>query len=439
MIAGSPCPLADFVICRYIRHMSPTEILLIGAGNRGTHAYAPYALTHPDDLRFTAVAEPDEQRRAQFATLHGIPKERQFASWQDAFSQPQLARAALNCTMDRVHFDSTIAALNAGYDLLLEKPMATTADECRELVRMAEENKRLLQICHVLRFTDFFSALHGVVQSGRLGRIISIDHRENVSYWHMSHSFVRGNWRNSTESTPMILAKCCHDMDALTWVLGKRVQRLSSFGALTHYRADQAPAGAPKRCTDGCPIENTCLWYAPKLYGAVPGVKPISEFMVNAMAPDQNTPQARWEKLQSSPYGRCVYHCDNDVVDHQVINMQFEDEVTCTFTMHGHSEREGRTMRWDGTRATLFGDFSHGRPFEIRIYDHGNEDTPEVIRFEDGEGHGGGDDGIMRNFIQALHGETTPHQTTARVSLQSHLMCFAAEESRLSGRTIEMK
>jgi predicted dehydrogenase len=417
---------------------TPIEVLLIGAGNRGTHAYAPYALQFPDELKFTAVAEPDEGRRAHFAQLHNIPRERQFASWQEALSKPQLARAAMNCTMDKVHFESSIAALNAGYDMLLEKPMATTAEECRELVRVAEANHRLLQICHVLRFTDFFSTLHAIVRSGRLGRIITIDHRENVSYWHMSHSFVRGNWRNTAESAPMILAKCCHDMDALVWVLGKRVQRLSSFGALTHYKGDQAPPNAPLRCTDGCPIENTCPWYAPKLYGAIEGVPPVSMFMVSAMAPDRDTAQARWQKLQTGPYGRCVYHCDNDVVDHQVMNMQFEDDVTCTFTMHGHSEREGRTLRWDGSRATLFGDFSHGRPFEIRIHDHGNEDNPEIIRFDDGAGHGGGDEGLMRNFVKALRGETTPHQTTARVSLQSHLMCFAAEESRLSGRMVEL-
>ena len=418
--------------------MSPIDLLMIGAGNRGFYAYGPYAQSHPDEVRFTAVAEPDPLRRERFAQAHHIPTERQFARWQDALTQPQLARAALNCTMDQEHLASSISALNAGYDMLLEKPMATTAEHCRELVRVAEANKRTLQICHVLRYTPFGNALQQIISSGRLGRIVTIDHRENVSYWHMSHSFVRGNWRNTATSAPMILAKCCHDMDLLAWVMGEPVTQLQSFGGLMHYRADQAPVGAPLRCTDGCSIEASCVWHAPTLYGAVEGVPPISDFIVNAMGSEHETAPQRWERLKTSPYGRCVYHCDNDVVDHQVVNMQFAGGATCTFTMQGHSEREGRTLRWDGTRATLFGDFSHGRPYEIRIHDHGNADNPEVIRFDDDDGHGGGDAGIMRDFVRALHGQTSPQQTTARVSLQSHLMCFAAEESRASGRVIAM-
>jgi len=416
--------------------MAPLEILLIGAGNRGTHAYGPYAFAHPDQIRFTAVAEPDPVRRAYFADLHDISPERQFASWQEALAQPQMAHAVLNTTMDQEHFASAIAVMKAGYDMLLEKPMATSAVDCLELVRVAEETGRTLQICHVLRFTNFFSKLYEIVNSGRLGRIVTIDHRENVSYWHMSHSFVRGNWGNTAKSAPMILAKCCHDMDALSWIIKQPVKSLSSFGSLMHYKADQAPPDAPMRCTDGCPIQDTCLWYAPKLYGAIEGTPAVSRFMVNALGPADDSPTAVWDRLTTSPYGRCVYHADNDVVDHQVVNMEFEGGTTCTFTMHGHSDREGRTIRWDGTKATLFGDFSSGRPFEIRIVDHGHEDTPEIIQFDDGAGHGGGDEGLMSNFVKTMRGEQTPHTTTARVSLQSHLMCFAAEEARLNGKVV---
>lgn len=416
--------------------MAPIEILLVGAGNRGTHAYGPYEFAHPDQVRFTAVAEPDPVRRAHFADLHDISPERQFASWEEAIAHPQMAHAVLNTTMDQEHCTSAIALMRAGYDVLLEKPMATTAEDCRELVRVAEETGRTLQICHVLRFTDFFTKLYDIVNSGRLGRIVTIDHRENVSYWHMSHSFVRGNWGNTARSAPMILAKCCHDMDALSWIIKQPIKSLTSFGSLMHYRADQAPPGAPLRCTDGCPVQDTCLWYAPKLYGGIEGVPSLSRFIVNALGPENDSPQAVWDKLTTSPYGKCVYHTDNDVVDHQVINMEFEDGLTCTFTMHGHSEREGRTMRWDGTKATLFGDFSSGRPLELRIYDHGHEDTPEIIRCDEGSGHGGGDEGLMNNFVRTMRGEQTPHTTTARVSLQSHLMCFAAEEARLGRKVV---
>jgi predicted dehydrogenase len=415
---------------------NPIEALMIGAGGRGMHAYGPYALAHPEEFRVTAVAEPDDDRRARFCAQHGIPPERQFKTWQEALARPQLARAAINCTQDAMHFDSTLAALKLGYDVLLEKPIAPTLEQCVTLVQTAESLGRVLQICHVLRFTAFFSALYDIVNSGRLGRIITVDHRENVSYWHMSHSFVRGNWRNSVESSPMILAKCCHDLDVLFWVIGQPVTHLSSFGALTHYRAENAPPGAPLRCTDGCPVAEQCPWYAPRLYGALPGGESRSEWIVTALGgvvPESvATPQQRWDRLTTSPYGRCVYHCDNDVVDHQVINMQFPGDLTVSFTMHGHSDTEGRTLRWDGTRATLYGDFSDGRPHEFRIHDHRTEQV-EVIHPQAGDsGHGGGDDGLMRAFIGTLRGEHVQHQTSARASLESHLMAFAAERARLS-------
>jgi predicted dehydrogenase len=422
------------------------DAVLVGAGGRGAGAYGPHALRRPEELRFVAVAEPNTERRSYFAALHAIPPERQFASWQELCVQPQLARAAVNCTQDRIHAESTLALLHTGYDVLLEKPIAPTPQECVALINTAESLGRTLQICHVLRFTAFFSSLFEIVRSGRLGRIVTVDHRENVSYWHMAHSFVRGHWRNQAESSPMILAKCCHDLDLLVWTLGCSVQRLSSFGALTHYRPEHAPPGAPLRCTDGCPVERSCPWYAPRLYEAAPsGVNaPVSDlppfhphdFLLRTVG--GSTPQERWERLRDGPYGRCVYHCDNDVVDHQTLLLEFENGVTVTFTMHGHSEREGRTMRWDGTRATLFGDFSDGRPHEIRIYDHGS-DTPEIVRptSEDG-GHGGGDMGLMRDFVRALRGEPTTHQTTACVSLESHLLAFAAEQARLTRQVVEM-
>ena len=418
---------------------TPIEVMVLGAGGRGTFAYAPYARNHPEELNITAVAEPDADRRNRFGDMYEIAPERRFASWEEALSAGQMAKAVINCTMDQMHVASTVAALNAGYDVLLEKPMAVTPAECRLLVDTAEKLGRTLQICHVLRYTNFFSKLYEIVNSGRLGDIVTIDHRENVSYWHMSHSFVRGNWRNVATSAPMILAKCCHDMDILVWIMQQSVKRLSSFGGLNHYRAEKAPAGAPLRCTDGCPVADTCLWYAPKLYGAVPGqYETGSRFMINAMNGTEDTPAQRFERLKTSPYGRCVYHCDNDVVDHQVINMEFEKGVTCTFTMHGHSDTEGRSMRWDGTRATLYGDFFDQQ--EIRIRDHGS-DKFEVIEHSSlsgNSGHGGGDEGIIRDFVSAMRGQTSDRQTTARVSLESHLMCFAAEEARLTGQMMTM-
>ena len=454
----------------------PLTAILIGAGNRGYEAYGPYALAHPQEIRFVAVAEPHKVRRARFADAHAIPLQRQFRTWEDLLAQGKIADAALICTLDCMHVEPTLAALEAGYDVLLEKPMATTLVDCVRLVRTAERTGRLLQICHVLRYAPFFSTLHDIVTSGRLGRIITVEHRENVTYWHMAHSYVRGHWRDSKVGSPMILSKCCHDFDILFWNLGA-CQRLSSFGSLIHYRAENAPPGAPRRCTDGCPVADDCPWYAPSLYlertpllhigrrspiawqrlaAALvldhPRVANGTRRVVPALAKaldyrgwpisvisEDTSPGARRRALETGPYGRCVYHCDNDVVDHQIVNMELESGTSVVLVMHGHSHREGRTMRYDGTQATLLG-HCHPNDQEIQIHDHLTGKV-EIIRPVPGPlpatGHGGGDEGLMAAFVRAVH--DPPHAlTTARESLESHLMALAAEDARVDGTIVCM-
>jgi predicted dehydrogenase len=454
----------------------PIEAVLVGAGNRGYDAYGSYALAHPDEIRFVAVAEPHDVRRARFAQAHNIPPERRFHTWEDLFAQGQMGDAAVICTLDDLHVGPTIAALEAGYDVLLEKPMATTVEDCVRLVQIAERTGRILMLCHVLRYTSFFSTLHDIIASGRLGDIITVEHREDVSFWHMAHSYVRGNWRSSRLS-PMILAKCCHDFDILFWNLG-RVKRLSSFGSLLHYRAENAPPGAPERCTDGCPYEAECPWYAPRLYleliplmqegrrsrsalaRLVAGLyldHPSLTNLARRLIPpldagldyrgwpistisEDTSPEARRRALETGPYGRCVYRCDNDVVDHQTVNMEFESSASAVLVMHGHSHREGRTMRYDGTRATLIGYF-YLTDSEIQIHDHLTGKV-EIIRPELGPlgatGHGGGDEGVMRAFVRALREGRVEPLTSARASLESHLLAFAAEKARVEGTVVDM-
>jgi predicted dehydrogenase len=453
----------------------PLTAILIGAGSRGYASYAPYALRHPDELRFVAVAEPHDGRRARFAQAHNIPPKRQFRTWEDLLAQGQIADAALICTLDRLHVAPTLAALEAGYDVLLEKPMATTLADCVRLVQAAEQTGRLLQICHVLRYTAFFSTLHDIVASGRLGQIVTVEHRENVAYWHMAHSFVRGNWRNSRLESPMILAKCCHDLDILYWNLGP-CKRLNSFGSLVHFRAENAPPGAPERCTDGCPAADECPWYAPRLYlDIVPLMHVARRFSPNrwerlgaALALDHPTltkalrqlmpgfdrsldyrdwpvsvisedasREARLRALQIGPYGRCVYHCDNDVVDHQIVSMETQNGASVALVMHGHSHEEGRTMRYDGTRATLRAKFAYGLSGAIEIHDHLTGRMERIGPQAGGSGHGGGDEGLMAAFVRAVR-DRSAALTTARASLESHLMAFAAEQARVEGKVVEM-
>lgn len=419
-------------------HRPAVEAVLIGAGSRGTLAYGAAALAHPEHVRFVAVAEPDPARRARFAAQHALPPDRLFASWEDLLAAGRLAPALVCCTLDRQHVAPTIAALEAGYHVLLEKPMAVTPEDCVRLVQASERADHLLMICHVLRYTPFFSTLRDIVASGRLGDIVTVEHRENVAHWHMAHSFVRGNWGNAARSSPMILAKCCHDLDMLVWIMaGNPVARLHSFGSLLHFRPERAPAGAPARCTDGCPAADDCAFYAPRYY-----LNPHVGYFGAAISVDQS-PEARLEALRTGPYGRCVYHAGNDVVDHQVVNMEHRTGAVTTLVMHGHSHEEERTLRYDGTRATLRARFTYEGPPDITLHDHRSGAATTIpVPATDDSGHGGGDSRLLGAFAEAVRqaegGTGVTALTTARTSVESHLLAFAAERSRLTSAVVDM-
>lgn len=411
----------------------PVHAVLIGAGQRGTFAYGRAALDHPGSLRFVAVAEPDPARRERFAAMHDIPPDRCFVSWYELMTAQVPAQAVVCCALDRDHVAPTLAALDGGYDVLLEKPMAVTAEDCVRIVRAQEQSGKLLMLCHVLRYAPFFSTLHDIVCSGRLGDLVTVEHRENVAFWHMAHSYVRGNWRNGEGSSPMILAKCCHDLDQIVWNLPSiPVTRLHSFGSLMHFRLENAPEGAPMRCTDGCPAADACAFYAPRVYLTGETGWPVQTISVDLSR------EARLRALETGPYGRCVYHCDNTVVDHQVVTMEHAGGTVSTLTMHGHSDVEERTIRYDGTRATLRARHGAARGSEITIHDHLTGTVQRVEVDEPHGGHGGGDSRLLRTFADAVRAGTPHGQTTARTSLESHLLAFAAERSRLEGLPIDM-
>ncbi|MBW7883403.1 MAG: Gfo/Idh/MocA family oxidoreductase [Caldilineaceae bacterium] len=426
----------------------PVELVVIGAGARGADAYGSFALRHPDKVRIVGVAEPNEIRRTRFANTHDLDDDRCFATWEELVAAGQLGDAAIVATQDQMHVEPAVAAMEAGYHVLLEKPMAHTLEGCVQLVQASERTGRILQICHVLRYAPFWRKLHEILESGVIGDVVTVEHRENVAYWHMAHSFVRGNWRNKEMSSPMILAKCCHDLDILVWNLPQRVKRLSSVGSLMHYRAESVGPEIPDRCTDNCPIEPTCPFSAIGIYVDYERTFPdarlrLTDAGLSPEAPDfwpfrvithDVSRAGRLAAIQNGPYGRCVYHCDNDVVDHQTVLMELENGTDVTLVMHGHSNHEHRSMRYDGTKATLRA--RAVEPGEIEINYHGGK-TERIQIDTSGVGHGGGDEGIMADFVRVLRGEIAP-LTTARVSLESHLLAFAAEEARLTGAMIVM-
>lgn len=425
--------------------MRPVELVAVGAGNRGYLAYGAFAERHPELAKYIAVVEPDEARRARFAAAHHIPLERQFRSWEDIAGRPPLAPAVVNATLERDHRASTLAILAAGYDMLLEKPIAPTAGECLEIASAAESHGRLLQIAHVLRYAPFFIKVRELITSDRLGAIVSVDWRENLVYWHFAHSYVRGNWGNTKRSSPMILTKCCHDLDLLVWIFGK-CDWLSSSGSLTHFTTEAigretaslgypTPAEAiPERCTDGCPIENWCPYYAPVVYLTRLRENPAS-FTVAALTLDR-TKEGVMRALETGPYGRCVYRSDNDAVDHQVVLMRFAGGLSVSLTMQGSSHLEGRTIRIDGTRATLLANEARA---EMVIHDHRRGTTERISSPPGVGGHGGGDEGLMRAFVGAIQGDRAAVLTSAREAVASHLMAFAAERARLNAEVVNME
>lgn len=412
--------------------MKKVRVALIGAGLRGIN-YMDYALQHPAKLEVVAVAEPVRQRRENFKVRHGLADDMCFEHWDDLLAKPKLADAVLICTQDKQHFEPTMKALQAGYHVLLEKPMSPDPEECIRMGDMASKAGLVFSICHVLRYTPFFSTLKELLDKGTIGRLMAIQHNENVGYWHQAHSFVRGNWRRKDESSPMILAKSCHDLDILLWLAGSDCVKVSSFGSLSHFTASEAPEGAPLRCLDGCPVAEECLYYAPNIY-----LTEDTNWPTSAISDDMSY-DARYKALQEGPYGRCVYHCDNDVVDHQVVNLEFADGVTAAFTMSAFTRDISRTIKLMGTKGEIRGAMEKN---EIEIIHFGSGKV-ERISFEDmggHVGHGGGDMRLVKDFLKLVRSDgASQGLTSADASVQSHLMAFAAEQSRVEGKMIGLQ
>ncbi|MFE5318307.1 Gfo/Idh/MocA family protein [Paenibacillus sp. NPDC056579] len=404
------------------------QAALVGAGKRGRNAYGTYALQRPHEIEFIAVAEPDTEKRELFAKQHGIPPERQFASWKELLAQPKLCEALLICTMDREHYAPAMLALDIGYHILLEKPMSHDPLETLSLADKAEQSGRILSVCHTMRYNPYYHELKRLLDSKVIGELISIQWAEHVYYEHYVTSFVRGNWRNAGESSPMILQKSCHDLDLLQWLIGSSCISVSSFGKLTYFRKENAPVGSKERCTDGCAVETTCPYSAIRNYYHT---KQGGWYNAVSLQPSL---EARLKAIQEGPYGRCVFHCDNDVVDHQVVNLLFENDVTVSFTMTGFASEGTRSFKLMGTLGEIRG---YRKKNEITLnYYNGKQETifPEKVE----GGHGGGDFLIMRDFLTQIRTGNLISKSGAAVSAQSHMIAFAAEHSRVTGHTVKL-
>ena len=407
--------------------MRPITAIVLGAGQRGADAYAGYALRFPDELKIVGAAEPCEERRLSLARLHGIPKERCYPTWEDALAVPKFADCVFVCTQDRMHCGPVLAALGKGYDVLCEKPMSPDKKELLQMRDAARESGHLLSICHVLRYSPFFAEIQNLLGAGAIGQLVSIQHIESVGYWHMAHSFVRGSWRRADESCPMIIAKCCHDLDLLRWLADSPCQSVSSVGSLVHFTAAHAPQDAPAYCLDGCAHRDECPYYAPRFYLEHP--RAVPDGFVRAVSLDPS-PEAVLEALRRGLYGRCVYRCDNDVVDNQLVNLTFANGVTASLTMCAFTDRCERIINLMGSRGQLRGNLEDST-LELLDFASGSR-TIRQIHTPEG-GHSGSDAVMMREFLRTLRAGAADSRSSAAVSVESHLMALAAEQSRLRG------
>ncbi len=411
---------------RHRKLVRPITCVVAGAGNRG-NVYARYALRHPDEMTVVGVAEPIELRRARFVKKFAIDPKFAFTTWEHIFERGKFADVVVVTTPDHLHTGPALRAVEQGYDVLLEKAIAQTWDECVRIHAATRRFQRIVGVCHVLRYSPYFRKMKQVVDSGVLGRLVSVQHFEPVQHVHMAHSFVRGNWRNASESNPILLSKSCHDLDLLRWIVDRPSRRIASFGGLTWFRRENAPEGSTARCTDGCKVEPECPYSALRIYHR------DRKYLGNLDLPEQgDVGPAILERLKHGRYGRCVYRCDNDVFDHQIVSIEFEDGITASFSLEAFTDYGGRRTR-------LMGSMGHAHGDESVLY-VANFKTAEITKWVTAEaaevtsGHGGGDFGLVRDFLQAVaQRDSSLLSSTLEASLESHLMAFRAEQARKKG------
>lgn len=433
---------------------------MIGAGNRGADAYGKFAKKYPEKIHWVAVCDSNPDRLHKFADTFNIDPENRYTDYIELLSKPKLASAAVIALPDHLHHQAFLMAAEKGYHILLEKPMALNARDCLAIEQRARDSGVYVELCHVLRHTPFFQKLHEILTDPETGDIISVSHNENVSFWHMAHSYVRGNWSQQSVS-PIILAKTCHDFDILLWNLLPRMQSeatkqnerkivsVYSTGSLVEFRSEKAPAEIKELLKNSktvkpgdktellncksCPIEESCIYSAKSIYERK---EPYRDIIKNVIGENPDKYQG-WPvsvmKSQPEQYYRCIFDLDNDVVDHQTVQILFTDGTTVNLQLNGHAAKEGRTMRYNTSRSTVHGIFSYEKSEILVEYHNGRTKSFTFEPFF--TGHGGGDEGIMHDFFASMQKKNTNRNFFA----DSHLLAFAAEKSRIEQRIINFE
>jgi len=437
--------------------------VVVGAGDRGYDAYARLFLDEPDEGRIVGVAEPDSGRRSRFADRYSVPMSSCFAGWEELFAAPKMADFAIIATGDRYHVEPTLAAIAAGYHVLLEKPMALTVEDCEQLVAAATEAGVVLAVCHVYRFSNLFAELHRQIAAGAVGQVVTIQQSENVSFWHYAHSYVRGHTRRS--EVPWLLQKSCHDLDLISWMAGAPAKSVVSFLRPTELTDANAPAGAPDHCIDGCPHAETCPYNAVAIYrdlkpvladlamaerpiglgpaakvlgkvrpkiieSSIPAVRKRGEWWrwPVAAVTDDHTPEGLDHALRTSRWGRCAWKVgDNDQPSSQTVLVEFANGVNASFTLQSNSYRSMRQVRVDGTKGSIVAEL-HALDGWLRVADHATGRVKTIRVPTAYDGHGGGERPLFRDFLTAIRTGREP-LASGTASLESHRIAFAAMRS----------
>ena len=420
--------------------MKKLSVIIMGAGSRGG-AYAYNMNSMPDKYEIVGVADPNPLKREKFKVNYNIPEENCFSDWRDILKRPKFADIAVIATMDAEHYEPAMQAIELGYHLLLEKPIAPTEKECIDIANAANRKGVSVIVCHVLRYTPFYKKIKSIIDSGMIGRVMCVDQVEGVGDLHFSHSFIRGNWHSSKETTPMVLAKTCHDLDIIQWLVGKPCKKVSSFGDLTYFKAENAPEGAPVRCSDGtCPEKDTCPYSCHAVY-----IENKHKFWakgafrsIMATHPDYSDEDIM-EDLKRTDYGLCVFHANNDMPDHQTVNMEFEGGATATLNLNAFNAG-GRYTRIYGTKGELYA-FASDNSIHVHTFSDNKDHSISVQETEESitGGHGGGDYGIVFDMYDYLNG-TYMGCSVSRIStsVANHLIGFAAEEARHNDTVVSM-
>lgn len=396
-------------------------ISVVGAGSRaGAYLNALEANYH-GLFNVVAIAEPRKSQRDYYQAKYNLTDNMIFNDYEEFVKQPRLSDVVIIATLDDKHYVPAMKAIEAGYDVILEKPISMSLEEVIEIGKLGEKHPdQLIAICHVLRHSLFFKKLKEIVDSKVLGNVVDIQHNENVGYFHFAHSYVRGNWRNTDIAAPFVVAKSCHDMDMMLYLLGdKHCKQLSSMGNLTFFNHDHYDSKlmAP-RCSE-CKIESKCPYSALQIYRSG---------KIRSVVFDNSSMENLIKDLSTSNYGRCVFACDNNVPDHQVTILEFEGGVHATFNLSAFSNKIHRSIK-------IMCEYGEIRGLEttkeIEITRFGSEEK-EIIKTETlNGGHGGADTSFVKGFMDTyLYNK--PFNSTLSMSIESHVMAFAAETSRLN-------